>query len=128
MIMKFIRWALGKLILTLDTVFSPKPMPRAPDEMALLDRETSRFLLYQFVACPFCVKVRRVIKRLNLKIELRDAREKRFADELVLGGGELQVPCLRITEQNGAIRWLYESDEIIRYLENAYGRRSGSST
>jgi len=37
-------------------------------------------------------------------------------EQLEMGGGKVKVPCLRI-EQGDDIRWLYESDEIIRFLE-----------
>ena len=123
MIMKLIRWALGKLILFLDALFSPKAIQREPAEQSQLDSRTRNLKLYQFEACPFCVKVRRSIKRLNLKIDLKDAKKPPIAEELVQGGGELQTPCLRITDETGKSRWLYESDEIIRYLEENFGRR-----
>ena len=32
------------------------------------------------------------------------------------GGGKIQVPCLYIPQGEEGPRWLYESDEIIRYL------------
>jgi glutathione S-transferase len=37
-------------------------------------------------------------------------------DELIQGGGKPTVPCLKI-ERNGEDRWLYESGDIIAYLE-----------
>ena len=74
-------------------------------------------VLYQFNGCPFCVKVRRELKRLNLRVELRDADQvPAFKEELLSGGGELQVPCLRIPEGNGKFRWMYESNAIVEYL------------
>lgn len=74
-------------------------------------------VLYQFEACPFCVKVRRALKRMNLNVELRDTRKNpAFEKELLAGGGQLQVPCLKIAEPGAPVRWLYESDEIIQFL------------
>jgi len=32
------------------------------------------------------------------------------------GGGKTQVPCLRIEQAGGEVEWMYESDDIIRYL------------
>ena len=37
--------------------------------------------------------------------------------DLLAGGGKDQVPCLRIENENGDVRWLYESIDIVRYLK-----------
>jgi len=36
---------------------------------------------------------------------------------LIAGGGKSQVPCLRIEDDKGEVRWMYESLEIIKYLK-----------
>jgi glutathione S-transferase len=83
-----------------------------------VDQETASLALYQLEACPFCVKVRRAMKRLNLRIELRDIkRSEKFAAELKQNGGQDQVPCLRIPGAAGKDQWMYESDAIIEYLK-----------
>jgi glutathione S-transferase len=41
--------------------------------------------------------------------------------ELIEQGGKRQVPCLRITKEDGEVEWLYESKEIRRYLQERYG-------
>jgi glutaredoxin len=115
--MKFIRWFLGKIILLLDAIFVPKAVERNAEDQRKLDDETKRLALYQFEACPFCVKVRRAIKRMNLNIELRDLiKVAAFEEELLKGGGQRQVPCLRISNRDGSVRWLYESSDIIAFL------------
>ena len=121
MLLKFIRWFLGLIILTLDRLFSPTAMVRDSKKQSEVDAATKSLALYQFEGCPFCVKVRRQIKRLGLNIELRDAQnDPKWRQELIAGGGELQVPCLRI-EENGTVRWMYESDEINAYLAQRFG-------
>ncbi|HAI96784.1 MAG TPA: glutaredoxin, partial [Methylococcaceae bacterium] len=35
------------------------------------------------------------------------------------GGGKLKVPCLRI-EEDGKVSWMYESSDIINYLEDRF--------
>ena len=56
-----------------------------------------------------------------VNIETRDVKRNPIArEELLAGGGELQVPCLRIEEGDGGCRWMYESDDIIRYLEGRF--------
>ena len=75
--------------------------------------------LYHFKLCPFCIMTRRGIKKLDLDIELRDInKHPQHRKALLKGGGKAQVPCLRIENQDGKIRWLYESQDIIRYLSD----------
>ena len=78
--------------------------------------------LYQFDACPYCAKVRRALERLQISIDFRDTRNGPTASQnkadLLAGGGKTQVPCLRIESSTGMPpRWLYESDQIVSYLE-----------
>lgn len=118
--MRVIRWILSKIILTLDALFTPKPVQRDSESQAKIDRETAKLALYQFEACPFCVKVRRAMKRQGLKIELRDIlNNSNYEKELIEKGGMRQVPCLRIPKADG-FQWLYESDDIIHYLQERF--------
>ena len=119
--MFLVRWLLGRLILLLDWVFSPRGVKRAPDAQAALDKETAKLALYQFQACPFCVKVRRAMKRHSLAIETRDAKNNAEArEELQQQGGKVKVPCLRIEDAQGEVQWMYESSDIIAYLERRF--------
>jgi glutaredoxin len=116
--MKLIRWFLSKIILFLDSAFSPKSVQRDAAEQARIDQAMQGLILYQFEGCPFCVKVRRAAKRMGIKLELRDANKvPAYGQELVQGGGSMQVPCLRISNADGSVRWLYESSDIIEFLE-----------
>jgi glutaredoxin len=119
--MVVVRAILGALILLLNWVFTPKSIKREASEQAAIDEQTAKLALYQYAACPFCVKVRRAMKRSALNIETRDAkRSEKFKAELLQGGGQLKVPCLRIEENNGDVRWMYESGDIINYLEERF--------
>jgi glutaredoxin len=112
MILKPVRWILSQVVLVLDRLTAPVPMVRSPEDQARVDERCSKLALYQFEGCPFCVKVRREIRRLGLKIELRDAQnDKNHRETLIKEGGELQVPCLRM--ENG---WMYESSDINDWL------------
>ena len=116
--MTIIRLILGKLILLLNWVFTPRSITRDPAQQALIDGQTANLTLYQYQACPFCVKVRRAMKRQGLKIETREVKRNDAArEELLAGGGDLKVPCLRIAEGERGDQWMYESSEIINYLE-----------
>ena len=121
--MNAIRWLLGRLILFLDWVTMPRRPDHSPELQAKLDAQTASLALYQYAACPFCVKTRRAIRRLGLNIELRDARnDPQHRRDLEWLGGKQQVPCLRI-EQNGQVTWLYESSDIIAWLQQRFGEK-----
>ena len=117
--MAFVRWFLGRIILLLNFIFSPRSVKRPADAQAKIDQRTQNMSLYQFEACPFCVKVRRAMKRNALSIELRDAKnDNTHRTTLQNEGGRVKVPCLRIEKEDGSVQWMYESKEIIAYLEN----------
>ena len=79
----------------------------------------TKLALYNSDACWFCARVRQTIDKLGLEIEIRDAAgDAGHRAELVRGGGKFQVPCLRIEDAQGAVRWMYESADICRYLES----------
>jgi len=116
--MKIIRWILGRIILVVEFVMTPKGVKRDKSLQQKIDEEMRNLSIYQFKACPFCVKVRHVLKKQNLNIELRDAKNNdAYRKELEMQGGKVKVPCLRIEKAEGEVDWIYESDEIIRYLE-----------
>ncbi|MFZ3432104.1 glutaredoxin family protein [Vibrio harveyi] len=118
--MKFIRWILGKIILLLNAVFSPRVVKRSAEAQKSVDDKAKNYALYQFEACPFCVKVRRAMKRQSVNIELRDAKNDPVHREaLEQGGGRVKVPCLRI-EKDGETQWLYESSDIVAYIEKEF--------
>ena len=120
MIIKWIRNGLGQLIVILNAVFKPKQLKRLPEIQAQVDKVTENLALYEFHRCPFCVKVRREITRLNLRIKLHDAyNNKHHEQDLITGGGKRKVPCLRIETENET-RWLYESKDIIHHLQSQF--------
>ena len=117
--MKIIRSVLGKLILALDALFSPTPMMRSAEGQKRVDEETRSLVLYQLTTCPFCVKVRRQMKRLALKVEMKEVGDASVQAELMAGGKIDQVPCLKITH-GGDVQWMYESDVINAYLSEKF--------
>ncbi|WP_043739556.1 glutaredoxin family protein [Thioalkalivibrio nitratireducens] len=124
-----LRAVLTPILLLGDKLTTPKSMERDPAEQAKVDAETRHLALYQFVACPFCVKTRRAIKRLGLNIELRDAQlDTEHRQALLEGGGKIQVPCLRIEHPDGRVEWMYESSDIIQYLEERFGNPGAAVT
>lgn len=116
--MKVIRFILGNIFLALDKIFAPRPRIRSPEDQARVNAEAKKFSLYQFETCPYCIKVRRAAKRLNIPLETHDIlKDQALEVELIREGGQRQVPCLRIKSESGEIRWMYESDDIIQFLQ-----------
>lgn len=118
MLITVARKLIGIIILAADRVTSPNKPAHSPQQQTLLDEKTGNFTLYEMRACPFCVKVRREIKRLGLNIERRDVKHSAaYMNDLIQHGGKFQVPCLRVDNEN-TVKWMYESDEIIDFLRS----------
>jgi len=112
----------------LESFLAGRPVHRSEPEQQAVDGETKRLSLYHYSTCPFCLSVRRVIKKLNLKIDLRNVRrDPEYRKELMLGGGMLMVPCLRIEDREGKVRWLYESTDINRYLIERFSPKANGN-
>ena len=94
----------------------------APSESPTEDK----LALYYFDGCPFCGMVRAGIERLGISVELRNIFEDlQHRDDLVEARGRATVPVLRITSPDGEERWMPESRDIVRYLEETL-REGGS--
>ena len=115
-----IRNLLGLIMVALDLLTRGRKLQRTPSEQELVNEQLKELSLYQFFACPFCIKTRRAMHKLNLPIEMRDASQgSPYRAELLENGGKVTVPCLRI-ERQGKVEWMYESSDIIRYLEKRF--------
>lgn len=75
--------------------------------------------LYQKEGCPYCQRVRAKMTELDLDYICRNVRDggSRKAELLTKLGGMVQVPFLVDTTRNVA---MYESEDIIKYLEKNY--------
>lgn len=119
-LLNLVRNLLGSIIALIDIITRPRKLKRSVEKQQQVEKELKNMALYQFFACPFCIKTRRALHRLNLPMEKRSATKgSPFRAELEQRGGKVQVPCLRINEE-GQESWLYESGEIIKYLEQRY--------
>ena len=100
-----------------------RPATRSAAEQAAVDAATADLALYHYDSCMFCARVRKAIATLALDIELRDVlRSPVHQRELAAYGGSSTVPCLRIGKGDPARdRWMYESADIIRYLNERFG-------
>jgi glutaredoxin len=113
-----VRLLLGGPLLLWEKLTTPAGVQRTPEAQAAMDAKTAGLALYEFRTCPFCMKVRRNIARHSLNIPRLDAQhDPEHRAELLQGGGEVKVPCLRIARADGGVDWLYESDAINAYLD-----------
>ncbi|MDH5392947.1 MAG: glutathione S-transferase N-terminal domain-containing protein [Gammaproteobacteria bacterium] len=120
MILKLLRNGLGLLIVLISYLTLPRQIKRSEEQQKSAQQLADKLSLYQFYACPFCIKTRRAIHALNINIEYRDAaNDTDHRNDLLKQGGQIKVPCLRIEESSGT-RWLYESSDIIDYLKQQF--------
>jgi glutaredoxin len=120
-LVKLARNGLGGVIAFIARIIPVIKVKRSPEQQAKVDERTKNLELYQFFGCPFCIKTRRAIRRLNLNIEKRNAQGNTpYRQELLDSGGKVQVPCLKITDGENTT-WMYEANNIIKYLEENYG-------
>ena len=116
-----LRVVLGPVMLLKERLTQPAGLQRAPAEQIAVDQQCQGLALYQFNTCPFCIKVRQEMRRLSLPIEKRDAQhDTAHREALLQGSGATKVPCLKITEANGQIRWLQDSTEIVAHLRERF--------
>lgn len=118
---KILRVMLGPVMLLWEFVTRPKGLVRPPALQEKVDQACRSIVLYQYQTCPFCIKVRQEMRRLSLSIARLDAQNNAGnRQDLLNGGGQAKVPCLKVTDQAGNSRWIYESGEIIDYLRGCF--------
>ena len=116
MLIQIARKAIGAIILTADRLTCPNSINRSPEKQQRIDDLTKDLALYEMLACPYCVKVRREIKRQSLNIKRVNVKlDQKGKENLIANGGKFQVPCLSIKKQDKDV-WLYESEDIVNYL------------
>lgn len=118
---KTLRWVLGPVMLLREYLSRPKGLVRSPAQQALVDQQCESLALYQYQTCPFCIKVRQQMRRLSLNVAQHDAQHDGLdRANLLQGGGQAKVPCLRITDEAGQSQWMYESAAINAYLQKRF--------
>ncbi len=114
-----VRLILTPFMLAGERLTTPKAIQRTADEQAVLNAAAADLALYQFSACPFCIKVRKEMVRLGLNVEKRDAQHnEQHRGALLAGGGRVKVPCLLIAGEKQ--EWLYDSNAINSWLRARY--------
>jgi glutaredoxin len=116
-----LRLVMTPVMLISEKLSTPKAIVRTPEEQLAVDRTGRTLALYQFRACPFCIKVRKEMARLGVTVETRDAQhDAGHRAALEAGGGKVKVPCLLIRHDDGQQEWLYESDAIKAWLQDRF--------
>ena len=109
------------MLLLWEWLSPPQGVVRPAAAQQQIDQQCQALALYQFRTCPFCLKTRRMLRSLSLNIALRDAQhDAQHRADLLQGGGQIKVPCLKITDAQGHSQWLYESNAIIAYLRQRF--------
>jgi len=121
LLLKIFREGVGGLMAFVSYLTRPRKIKRNAEAQAIADAKAKNMSMYQFFACPFCIKTRRTVHRLNIPLEYRDAqiRGGEHRNTLEKEGGKIKVPCLRIDE-NGESQWLYDSKAIVNYLNQTF--------
>jgi len=120
-LLKIFREGVGGLMAFISFLTRPRKIKRTPELQAEVAEKAATMSLYQYFACPFCIKTRRAVHRLNIPVEYRDAQPRDGEHRKVLAqqGGQMKVPCLRI-EKGDEVIWMYESNDIIAYLNRQF--------
>ncbi|WP_231731031.1 glutaredoxin family protein [Lacimicrobium alkaliphilum] len=116
-----VRLILTPFMLLSEKLTTPKAIARSEEEQRAAEQAATKLALYQYRACPFCIKVRKEMARLGLPVEKRDAlKNPIYRKELQQQGGKIKVPCLKIDQENGQALWLYESEQIKAWLQQRF--------
>jgi len=120
-LLKCFREGVGGLMAFISFLTLPRKIKRSPEAQQQAIEKAKSMAVYQFFACPFCIKTRRSIHRLNLDMTYRDAQERggEHRNTLEKEGGRIKVPCLRIDHADHST-WMYESKDIIAYLNKTF--------
>ena len=118
---------LQKIMATCSSLIAPQ-IQRAAAEQQKADRLANSLTLYSLNSCSYSRKVQRHLHHLNVNITVKNLKRCHiYQKELLAGGGRAQVPCLRIENAQGS-KWLYESDDIMRYLDKKFMPKDALAT
>lgn len=77
--------------------------------------------LYHRPSCGYCRYVLDELQALGVRLELRDVgRDRAALGQLLEARGRATVPVLRIDDPDGGVRWMPESEDIVRYLKERF--------
>lgn len=72
--------------------------------------------------CGYCYRVLSAVQRLDAEVEVRDVTlHPELRQDIIAATGRRTVPVLKIEHGDGREEWMFESREIVRYLEQHFG-------
>ena len=115
-----LRNSIGEFLIFINWLFPPSKIPkRSSTAQEKVNQSLESITLFEFRRCPFCIKVRRHLKRLRLQPSIKNALDPVIENELIAGGGKRKVPCLKI-QNASSTTWLYDSSKINDYLSTHF--------
>lgn len=118
--MSVVRYFKGKALAFAYQLFPVRPLARSGMEKDSLERESRKMQLYFCHDCPSSLMIQRYCQRLGLRVVKKNvAQVIRYRNELINGGGQSRVPCLRV-EEEGNVYWLYSREKIKRFLAQRF--------
>lgn len=95
-------------------------MRRPPEEDGVCYAYETMLTLYYRPICPYSNRVLDESHRLGISLNIKDVADAETANTLEKLGGKRQTPYLVDDERKVQ---MYESTDIIKYLDSHYGKR-----
>jgi hypothetical protein len=90
---------------------------RSPVDQAIADAQCQTMVLYGVPSDPDSASVIKEINRLRLSIQVIDPRKNNtYWEDLKNSGGKSEMPCLKIKRPNKRAKYLYNHEDINRFL------------
>jgi len=92
--------------------------------------------IYVKTGCPYCAAVLHKVEELGIEVDLKNISDPEVASDLIEKGGKRQVPYIIDEEHKLSVPCtpcmidkdndvsLYESADIVSYLDREYGKKS----
>ncbi len=113
---------IGRMVDVVSAYCSSGPRLMAGMNVGTVGKRPEQLLeFYEFEACPFCRKVRETLSYLDLDAIVYPCPKggRIFGPKIAADTGKMQFPYLHDPNTGKS---LHESDEIIRYLFDCYGK------
>ena len=114
--MNIIRFVLGRIILFLDWMTSPKPIPISRERIEFIQEKVKDMEIYEFKACPFCVKAKNLLKSKGIEYEEKNIAEGyKIQDLLEMVPNARTMPQIWLGEEH--IGGYYELEAKLKEME-----------
>lgn len=105
-----------------SSMWSMRERRKANAEKQEKSEPVEGLFLYGYPGCPYCRRVFDAADSLGLEIPLCDTQlDADYRRELIEAMGRATVPVLQIRGDADEVKWLPESADIVRYLNERFG-------